>query len=92
MGQDIKNCETDDFQEGAHDDDALNHHRQQMCEVAAEVLGVEAGCQPNQGYLKRDSVIKREEDQGKIEFLVVKNDKKLSSMRHLIDLKNIVAK
>jgi len=31
--------------------------------------------QPNQGYLKRDSQIKREEDQGKIEFIVVKNDK-----------------
>lgn len=30
---------------------------------------------PNQGYLKRDSQIKREEDQGKIEFIVVKNDK-----------------
>ena len=30
---------------------------------------------PNQGYLKRDSQIKREEDSGKIEFIVVKNDK-----------------
>jgi len=47
---------------------------------------------PNMGYLKRDSQIKREEDQGKIEFVVVKNDKQLSSMRNLIDLKNIVAK
>mmetsp|Transcript_31668 Transcript_31668/g.48448 ORF Transcript_31668/g.48448 Transcript_31668/m.48448 type:complete len:107 (+) Transcript_31668:2-322(+) len=55
--------------------------------LTPEIIGT-----PNQGYLKRDSQIKREEDEGKIEFIVVKNDKKLSSMRNLIDLKNIIAK
>ena len=54
---------------------------------ANEIIGT-----PNQGYLKRDSQIKREEDMGKIEFVVVKNDKTLQSMRNLIELKNIVAK
>ena len=32
------------------------------------------------------------DDDSQIEFIVVKNDKSLSSMRNLIDLKNIIAK
>ena len=33
-----------------------------------------------------------QEDGSQLEFIVCKNDKRLSSMRNLIDLKNIVAK
>jgi hypothetical protein len=44
------------------------------------------------GAATRDIKVKSEEDQGLIEFMVVHNDKTLESMRHLIDLKNIIAK
>ncbi|TNV79552.1 hypothetical protein FGO68_gene3569 [Halteria grandinella] len=44
------------------------------------------------GFVKRDQCVKNEEEQGLLEFQVVKNDKTIQSMRYLIDLKNIIAK
>jgi len=44
------------------------------------------------GYIKRDNGVKGEEEIGLIEFIVVKNDKTLQSMRNLIDLKTIISK
>lgn len=44
------------------------------------------------GASKRDANVKSEEEAGMIEFIVVRNDKTLENMRHLIDLKNIIAK
>jgi len=37
-------------------------------------------------------MVRNEEEQGLIYFKIVKNDKSLESMRHLVDLKNIIAK
>ncbi|CDW81357.1 histone acetyltransferase gcn5-like [Stylonychia lemnae] len=44
------------------------------------------------GFVKRDQGVKNEEELGLLKFMVVKNDKTLENMRHLIDLKNIIAK
>lgn len=44
------------------------------------------------GFVKRDQSVKNEEEQGLLEFIVVRNDKTLQSMRYLIELKNIIAK
>lgn len=39
------------------------------------------------GYLERDKGVKKEEDDGIIEFRSIKNDKKEENMKYLIDLK-----
>ena len=44
------------------------------------------------GFAKRDKLIKEEEDEGLIEFLVIFNDRTHDSMKYLIDLKNIFSK
>jgi histone acetyltransferase len=44
------------------------------------------------GFSKRDHLIKKEEEDGLIQYLVVSNDKSRESMKFLIDLKNIFSK
>lgn len=39
------------------------------------------------GYLERDKGIKKQEDDGIIEFRSIKNDKSEENMKYLIDLK-----
>lgn len=48
----------------------------------AKIIG-EAG----KGYLERDRGVKKEEDDGIIEFRRIKNDKSPENMKYLIDLK-----
>jgi len=44
------------------------------------------------GFATRDSGVKTEEQQGLIEFTVLRNDKELQHMKLMIDLKNIIAR
>lgn len=48
--------------------------------------------QPGKGYIERDKGVKKENDDGIIEFQCIKNDKSEENMRYLIDLKWIIAK
>jgi histone acetyltransferase len=44
------------------------------------------------GYLERDKGVKKEQDDGIIEFKCIKNDKSETNIKYLIDLKWIIAK
>jgi histone acetyltransferase len=57
---------------------------QQFVGLNGEVTGL--------GFAVRDSGAKSEEQQGIIEFTVIKNDRQLKNMKMLIDLKNIFAR
>ncbi len=49
-------------------------------------------CETGLGFSQRDKNVKSQEDQGYLEFKVVKNDGSMTNLKHLTDLKNIIAK
>ncbi|CAI2371846.1 unnamed protein product [Moneuplotes crassus] len=51
-----------------------------------------ANTKVGKGYLERDKGIKKEEDDGIVEFRCIKNNKNREELKHLIDLKCIIAK
>lgn len=51
-----------------------------------------ANTKVGKGYLERDKGIKKEEDDGIVEFRCIKNNKNREELKHLIDLKWIIAK
>jgi histone acetyltransferase len=55
-------------------------------------ISMQASVEAGKGYLERDKCIKNEEDDGIVEFRVIKNDKNEENMKYLIDLKCIIAK